>query len=382
MSNPNYPNEDLSTEKVENQVELSNERVDEGPDVETAKAGISNMDESISTIENSAVGTQSQLTEIRNNLGLPEGEPSHSILIAKERIANLKSQRLEKISKLLQIAEARGDSNYENLAKEISSLDIQQKKEEFLQWVELNGIPQEDYLTATLEDSDKPWERNEIIIALNAKHYSKVIDWLKNTPDTKIDYSWAGRVAAYDQENDQYKRFSAFRDFGFFEINEKGEKIAKTYHQEFKKFAEQRGIMIPSAEEVQAKINSIDTDKYEQAIARLSKQLDSGNVQESSVEQKSLVGLKGKLEAALIYIKTGVAEPREVINASKGEKFDNKETNYNDIVYNAEEFISPDQWDKSGIPEKDRLDFGLDGNKMDELCKQFGDELLRRGAYS
>lgn len=267
---------------------------------------------------------------------------------------------------------------YQSQYAEVIGYDIEQKQEELRRWAEQNGVPPEDYITFRKTEAAKPWETGELMIAVDANHYSKVLEWLRTAQNMQIDYSWAGRMAAYDQTPEgKYKPRSAFRDFVFFESNEEGERVVRPRHEMFKQFAAERGMQIPDADEIKAKIKKIDRSVYDTALKTIYEKMQTAD--ESTVRR--LAELKGKLEAALLFMDIGVENPKEEYNLDKGEMMSDQETSYNDIIYNADDFLSPKDWEEVGIPEKDRLDFGIDGEKIEELCGEFGEELLKQGIY-
>lgn len=263
---------------------------------------------------------------------------------------------------------------YREIDKKLIDLDLEKKREKLKEWAKKEGLSEDECLIFQKEEAEKPWETNELMIAIDAKHYSKVIEWLENTPDTKIDYSCGGRMAAYDKTP-----HSGFRDFTFFEKNEDGERVVRFRHDEFKQFVKEHEfeVPVPTPEKIQEKIDNIDTSSYERTLEEIKKKL-AETEDEKRVEE--LAYLKEQLEKALIFIDIGVEGMKEEYNLEKNEGMTDKETNYTDIVYNADTFLSSDEWPES-IPPEDRLDFGIDQEKMEKLCQEFGQELLDQGIY-
>lgn len=310
---------------------------------------------------------QQKLHRIEEQYSLPD-----SLDISEERHAQLEGKKREELA-----ATREEFSRYQRLRREAICLDIEKKKQELFTWAREAGIPDGDILTDTIEKSEKPWEMDELIIGIDKKHYSKVLDWLHSSPNTKIDFSMAGRMAAYDQTADgTFRRYSAFRDFGFFERNADGQRVLRTHHAAFKEFAESRGMAIPSGEEIQNRLRAANPESYHHALATI----DEKMLLAGDSEQRRLRELKEKVKALLKFIEIGIKEPKEVFNYDRGERLGKQETNYNDLVYNADDYPSEREWEEIGIPEEDRLQF-LDGEKMETLCREFGEELLRKGVY-
>lgn len=301
----------------------------------------------------------------------------------KKEIENYEGPRYEdELERSKQVKEEQSEieeikesyDEYREVDRKLISLDLEKKKEKLREYAKKEGLSEDECMIFQKEEAEKPWETDELMIAIDADYYSKVIEWLEDTPDTEIDYSCGGRMAAYDKTP-----HSGFRDFTFFERNEEGERIVRFRHDEFKQFVEKHEyeVPVPTPEEIQKKIDNIDTSAYERTLEDIKKELAET---EDGERVEELAYLKEQLEKALIFIDIGVERMKEEYNLEKNEGMTDKETNYADIVYNADTFLASEEWPES-IPPEDRLDFGIDQKKMEKLCREFGQELIDRGVY-
>ena len=269
---------------------------------------------------------------------------------------------------------------YQELYRQEIDRDIRNKERELRTWASENDIPDKAFFTYRKTESEKPWETAEIGILVDVAYYSKVQEWLKKS-HVQIDYSWGGRMAAYDlDDKGKFKQRSAFRDFAFFETSDTGKRVVRPRNDEFKQFALERDVRLPTATEIQRKMDSIDRSEYERAIREIERRADS-----DVNDARRLYELKEKLEAALTFMRIGVKEPLAEYDLSDRASIEHpdrtKETTYNDLTYNADDFLSDVEWEEAGISPNNRLTFGIDGKRIEALCKEFGEELSRRGIY-
>lgn len=293
-------------------------------------------------------------------------------LLSEETKTALAAKKLEEIETV------RTDFlSYNQLYRSAIQQDLAKKKQELEMWASTNDVPPQDFLTMTTEHSEKPWETAEIGMIVDKKHYAKILQWLRQSPNIQVDFSWGGRMAAYDKTPDgDYKRYAGFRDFAFYERNPEGQRVVRTYHSLFKELALTRGVVIPDGQEVQQKLQAVNPEQYQQALAILDQKMEHAD----EIQERRLAHLKGKLSAYLTFMKNGVEEPKEEYNIDKGERLTGVQTNYNDLIYNADDYFLERDWEDVGIPEQDRLKF-VDGDTMEKLCQEFGEQLLQQGIY-
>lgn len=305
-------------------------------------------------------------------------ENEYSIQNVPDALFSEKTNAVLMAKKLEEMAAVRtAFLNYNQLYRSAIQQDLAKKKQELEIWASANGVPPQDFLTGMAESSEKPWETAEIGMIIDKKHYSKILQWLQQSPNTQVDFSWGGRMAAYDKTPDgDYKRYAGFRDFAFYERNTEGQRVVRTHHALFKEFALTRGVVIPDGQEVQQKLQTVNPEHYQQALAILDQKMEHAD----ETQERRLAHLKGKVDAYLIFMNNGVEEPKEKYNIDKGERLADVQTNYNDLIYNADDYFSERDWEDVGIPEKDRLQF-VDGDKMEKLCQEFGKHLLKQGIY-